>query len=328
MPHTPDLHPDDLIVRFLVEAHEAGQRLDSTLAGRCPNHSRSRLAQWIKEGRVSVAGKVAKKSSTALAEGAEIVLRRPAPPSNTLVPTEMEISVIYEDEALLVVDKAAGRVMHPGPGHPDDTLVNGLLARYGELSPVGLPARPGVVHRIDADTTGLVVVARTEVAHNHLAAQFAAHTVRRRYRALVWGKGLPESGTLSTLYARHPNHRVKFSGQVRSGKQATTHFKCLAEAHGCTWMELQLETGRTHQIRVHMSERGWPLLGDPLYGRPRRIERPVTLRQRGIDLGLRRQALHAFELGFEHPTTGEPMHFVSPLPEDIAAVLELLGITP
>lgn len=321
---TDDIDTSDPVHLTVPEAL-AGQRLDQILSELIPDTSRSRIAQWIKGGRVRVAD-LKLKPSTTLSEGAVIEVELPTPPPAEAVATPMALVIVYEDDDLVVVDKPAGLVMHPGAGHQDDTLLNGLLARYGELSPVGAPSRPGIVHRIDGQTSGLVVVARTEAAHHHLAAQFAAHTVQRRYRALVWGRALPEDGTFEGWHGRHLHHRVKFTCQHPNGKRAVTHYRGLAEAHGVSWVELQLETGRTHQIRVHMAEANWPLLGDPLYGRPRRIERPVPLRQLGPDLGLKRQALHAFELGFEHPTTGEEMIFESPLPEDMAQALDALGI--
>ncbi|MFN3197861.1 MAG: RluA family pseudouridine synthase [Bradymonadia bacterium] len=323
---TPDaLSPEPIV--FVVDGDLVGMRLDRALAQMLPDYSRSRLAQWVKTGRVKVDG-AKTKPSLALDAGVQVHIDLPPPEPTECIATPMDLDIVYEDAELVVVNKPAGVVMHPAPGHQDDTLVNGLVARYGNLSPIGGPHRPGVVHRIDAFTTGVVVVARTERAHHHLAAQFAEHTVDRRYHALVWGRQLPAMGTFDTLHGRHMNHRLKFTTRVERGRRAVTHYTALAEAHGATWVEMRLETGRTHQIRVHMAEANWPLLGDPLYGRPRRIERPTELRLLGIDLGLKRQALHAFELGFEHPVTGERLRFESTLPEDLASALEALGITP
>lgn len=327
-PEDDGLPPADApaIITIEVDPDAEPTRLDRLLADRLPDHSRSRIARWIKSGMATVDGASARPSAKVLG-GQRVRIEIPPDPPIEAQPTEMPLVVLYEDADLVVIDKPAGLVMHPAPGHEADTLINGLLARYGVLSPVGAPQRPGVVHRIDALTSGAVVVARTERAHQHLAAQFARHTVERSYRALVWaGRRLEDEGTLTTPYGRHPRDRRKFSGLVRASKQAITHWKVLDRAHGCAWLECRLETGRTHQIRVHLSEAGAPLLGDPMYGRRRSIERPVTLRQKGPDLGLKRQALHARHLGFEHPVTGELMRFTSPLPEDLAGALEALGI--
>ncbi len=237
----------------------------------------------------------------------------------------MDLVVVYEDDELVVVDKPAGLVVHPGAGNPDGTLVNGLLERYGALSPIGLPERPGVVHRIDAGTSGLLVVARTERSHGALAEQFSAHTARRRYLALAWDHRLPDEGTCETHYGRHPRDRRRFTGKAGGGRRAVTHWRVLRRLPPCAWVECRLETGRTHQIRVHLAELGSPLVGDPLYGRRRRVERPEALRLLGFELGLERQALHAASLGFEHPVTGEALDFEAPLPEDLRAVLAALG---
>lgn len=265
------------------------------------------------------------RASTTVQAGQVFRVRVPAPAPIDLVAQPMDLAVVHEDDALVVVDKPAGMVVHPGAGHPDGTLVNGLLHRYGELSPLGLPDRPGVVHRIDAGTSGLIVCARTQAAHAALAAQFAAHTTERRYLALVWGRRIEDEGTIETLYGRHGRDRRKFTGRVRSGKRAVTRWRVLLRYPSCTWVECRLETGRTHQIRVHLAESGHPLVGDPLYGDRRRVDRPQALRQLGPELGLTRQALHAATLGFVHPTTDATVHFESPVPEDVAAVLAALG---
>ncbi len=236
----------------------------------------------------------------------------------------MDLVVVHEDDALVVVDKPAGLVVHPGAGHPDGTLVNGLIHRYDTLSPQGLPDRPGIVHRIDAGTSGLLVCARTQAAHDALAAQFAAHTTQRRYLALVWGRRIDDEGTIRTTYGRHGRDRRKFSGRVRDGKRAVTHWRVISRYPRCTWIECRLETGRTHQIRVHLAEAGHPLVGDPLYGEGRKVDRPQALRQLGPELGLKRQALHAASLGFVHPTTGATVRFEAPVPDDISALLAAL----
>lgn len=309
--------------RFVVEPEARGQRLDRFLADRLSDHSRTRIAGWIRSGNVRLDGAAA-RPSVGLEPGQTIVVSPPPDPDVTLEPQPIPFTVVHADEAIVVVDKPAHLVVHPGAGNPDGTLLNGLLHRFGALSPIGAPERPGVVHRIDAGTSGLLVFARTEAAHNHLAAQFADHSAERRYLALCWDHGLADSGTIETLYGRHGGDRRKFTGRVNRGKRAVTHWRVLERLPPCVWVEFRLETGRTHQIRVHFAEAGHPLVGDATYGRKRRIDRPPALRQRGFELGLTRQALHAARLGFVHPTTMETLCFDSPVPADIAAAREAL----
>ncbi len=300
-----------------------GERLDRFLTALYPEHSRSHLAEWIREGRVAV-GRTVVKPGLALRAGWLVEVEPPDPPPVDLVPEPMALEVPYIDDSLVVVEKPAGLVVHPGAGHASGTLVHGLLALCGTLSPLGLPLRPGVVHRLDRDTTGVMVVARTEAAHLHLARQFSEHSVDRRYLALVWDHRLPDGGTLETLYGRHPTDRLRFTGRVRAGKTATTHFRVLERLPPFALVECRLDTGRTHQIRVHLSEAGSALVGDETYGHRRRVERPEVLRRLGPELGLTRQFLHARVLGFTHPATGERLTFESGLPADLHAVLTLL----
>jgi 23S rRNA pseudouridine1911/1915/1917 synthase len=288
-----------------------------------PEHSRSRIAGWIADGCVRVDGRPA-RAGQALKAGQRVEVDVPPPEPVEAVPQPIPLNVVFEDADLLVVDKPAGLVVHPGAGNPDGTLVNGLLHRYGELSPLGAPLRPGIVHRLDGGTSGLMVVARTEAAHRALAAQIESREMERRYRALVWDHGLPDEGVVRTLYGRHPSDRRKFTGRVAQGKPAETAWRVAERLPPCALVELKLATGRTHQIRVHLSEAGHPIVGDVEYGRRRRVERPAALRALGFELGLTRQALHAWRLGFRHPRTGEAVAFESPLPADIAAALAAL----
>lgn len=301
----------------------AGDRLDRFLVGVYPEHSRTLLADWIRDGLVLVEGS-RPKPGMKLDAGWVVLVDEPPPPVVDLVPQTMSLEILHEDEAVVVLEKPAGLVVHPGAGHPDGTLVNGLLGRYGELSPVGLPLRPGIVHRLDRGTSGVMVVARTESAHHHLARQFSQHTVDRRYWAIAWDHKLPDAGTVDGFYGRHLVDRVKFTGRLASGKRATTHWRVLERLPPCAWVECKLDTGRTHQIRVHLSELGSPLVGDELYGRRRRADKPEVLRRLGPDLGLTQQALHAFRLAFDHPTTGARLLFESPMPEVMANLLRVL----
>jgi len=307
----------------VCEAH-AGQRLDRFLAEHLTDHSRSRLATWIREGRVRVDAVVELRPSAALRVGTRVDIDVPDAPAPTLVGEAMPLEIVHEDEDLVVLVKAAGVVVHPGAGHAFGTLVQGLLNRYGTLSPVGAPSRPGIVHRIDRGTSGLLVVARTERAHHDLAAQFAQHSVDRRYWAIAWDRALGDTGTVSGPYGRHPTERTRFSGRVQAGKRAVTHWRVLERLPPCVWLECRLETGRTHQIRVHMAEQGCPLVGDATYGQQRRVERPQSLARLGPDLGLGRQALHAFRLGFRHPTSGAQLTFDAPMPPELESLLQAL----
>ena len=310
--------------RFVAEEADVGARLDKFLAAHLNDISRSRLSQWIKEGFVSVDGQNVPSKQTIHLNNVVVVEEPPSKPVH-IIPQALELNVVFEDDHIVVVDKPAGVVVHPGAGHPDGTLLNGLFHRFGPLSNIGAPTRPGVVHRIDAGTSGLLVFARTDEAHLALSRQFAAHTVNRTYIALIWGHGLTEEGTVETLYGRSPNHRIKFSSLVSKGKRAVTHWSRIADLGPCDLLRLNLETGRTHQIRVHMADLGYPLVGDPLYGQKRRVQNIPKLRHMGIELGLSRQALHAQTLGFIHPASGELVEFVSDLPTDIYALITLLG---
>lgn len=311
-----------------------GERIDRVLAGCYDEVSRGRVVEWIKAGHVRVLPRGTEKikgaskgikPSLKVYEGQIVSCTPPPPPRIELIPQALPFDVVYEDEDLAIIEKPAGLVVHPGAGQPDQTLVNGLMHRFGRLSPVGLPHRPGIVHRIDRDTSGLLMVAFTERAHHHLSAQLAARTVARRYLALAWNPPEDEEeGVIEGWYGRHPRHRLKFTGQKREGKRACTRWSLLERLGPCGLYELKLETGRTHQIRVHLSEAGSPLVADQLYGVKRRIEHIDLLRQRGFELGLHRHALHAAHLGFEHPVTGEWISFTSPLPAELDEALGAL----
>lgn len=313
-------------VRFEVRAEHAAQRLDRVLAETLPHLSRSRLTQLIKSGAVRLNGAEA-RPSRGLCAGDLIELRLPAEPSPVPQPEPMPLDVLFEDAHLIVLNKPAGLVVHPGAGHAAGTLVHGLLHRFARLSAVGPPDRPGIVHRLDAGTSGLLAVARTDESHRHLAAQFASRQVLRRYLALVWDRDLPDRGLLQSPYGRHPQQRTKMSGQVHSERLALTEWRVAARRPPFALVWAQLHTGRTHQIRVHLAQLGCPIVGDPLYGERRRVAAPPAWRQRGVELGMTRPSLHAAQLGLRHPQTDRWMTWSCPLPDDLRARLAWLDLT-
>jgi 23S rRNA pseudouridine1911/1915/1917 synthase len=268
---------------------------------------------------VTVDGLVVVSAKTRPRAAQRIVVVPAPPPPSTAIPQPIAFGILYEDADLSVIDKPAGLVVHPAPGHPDGTLVNGLVHRYGaELAEGTAPERPGIVHRLDAWTSGVMVVARTERAKRALVAMFQAHDLERSYLAIARGAP-PDRVTLDTLHGRHPRDRKKFSSRVTRGKRAVTHLACLERLAGAALLRCTLETGRTHQIRVHCADHGYPLLGDPVYG-----GRPKDGRLRRAGEALGRQALHAAVLGFAHPVTGAPMRFETEPPEDFRRALDAL----
>ena len=293
--------------------------------------SRSRLQQLIGAGDVRLAGQVVRPSSK-LKAGQSITLQVPAPVASGLTPMAMNLDIVYEDNDLLVLNKAAGVVVHPGAGHPTATLVHGLLAHCRDLSGIGGVMRPGIVHRLDAGTSGLMVVAKHDAAHTALARQFAARTVTKRYIAAVFGTPQPREATIDTWYARHPTHRRRFtsrvaapaSGTMSAGvRRALTTYRVLCEGLSLAVVDILLGTGRTHQIRVHLSDRGHPLVGDPLYG-GQQFQRIADPRAKELAQAWENQALHAACLALAHPTTGAPMTFYAPPPRLLVDLYELL----
>lgn len=304
----------------------AGERVDKVIARLMPETTRAAIQRWIAEDRVRVDG-ASTRAKAMLRVGAVIEVNPgPAPESNAEPDASVRFDVLHEDEHLIVVNKPAGLVVHPSRGHWTGTLVNGLLARAGFERPPADPLdeeghlRPGIVHRLDKDTSGVLVVAKDELTREGLKSQLSAHTVHRRYVAITCGT--PRSRTLRTLHGRHPVSRLKFTSTPRTGKEAVTHIELLERLAGglAALVECRLETGRTHQIRVHLSEQTrTPILGDALYGG---MPRSAPLRDVAQALG--RQALHAKELGFVHPATGESLSFQTPLPDDMSAALDAL----
>lgn len=318
-------------IELRVEPAEDGMRLDALLSTRVSALSRARAAQHIAANRVDIEGVAARRLKPALRvqRGWQVaVVVEPLPPSDLQPWHEAELSILHEDDDLLVLDKPPGLVVHPGAGHPDETLVNALLAHLPEAGEVGAPERPGLVHRIDKDTSGLLVVAKTPEAHAALSADFSRHDIERRYVAVALGKITADALTVETGHSRHPRDRRRFTGKVPAGdgvRHAVTHLRVLARSALASLVVATLETGRTHQIRMHLAERGHPIAGDALYGGVRNHPRtPNTVQEIAALARLERQALHAYALGFRHPRTGAAMRFHSPLPEDLAALVQVL----
>lgn len=296
----------------VVTAEEAGERVDRILSARALGVSRSVLQRWITEGRVLIDGQPA-KSSARPKSGARLHVSPAAPPPSTAIAQNIPLDLLFEDEYLIVINKPAGLVVHPAPGHPDLTLVNALL-HHASLPGDGDLLRPGIVHRLDKDTSGIMVVAKRAAAREHLIAQFKRHSIERVYLALVKGHP-PERMRIDTPYGRHPVDRKRFTG--KSGeKRAITEVETRERLHASSLVACRLGTGRTHQVRVHLSEQGYPILGDLRYGGSTRDPRLKAAIER-----IGRQALHATVLGFEHPATGQRMQFERALPEEMADAL-------
>jgi 23S rRNA pseudouridine1911/1915/1917 synthase len=305
-----------------ISEDSAGWRLDRALAAAVPTLSRERLKALISSGSVTgPKGLVRDPAVKAVAGTYEVTVPEPKPAHNEA--QDIALDIVFEDDHLLIVDKPAGMVVHPAAGNFDGTLVNALLHHCaGRLSGIGGVARPGIVHRIDKDTSGLLVVAKTDVAHEGLAAQFAKHSIDRRYLAITAGVPIPPKGTIDAPLARSPVNRKKIAiCKQGQGRRAVTHYRLIEPLADAALVECRLETGRTHQVRVHMASIGHPLLGDPAYGRPRAAHRDVLQR-----LNFHRQALHAAELGFIHPVTRERLSFKSALPSDIQELYGALTV--
>jgi len=301
----------------------AGWRLDRALAAAVPTLSRERLKILIRSGAVEVSGKTLRDPATKVRGDEDFRLAVPEPEPAHNEPQDIPLKIVFEDEHLLVVDKPSGLVVHPAAGNFDGTLVNALLHHCaGRLSGIGGIARPGIVHRIDKNTSGLLVVAKTDVAHEGLARQFAAHSIDRRYLAIVSGVPKASGGTVDAPLARSATNRKKIAiVEGARGKRAVTHWKRLDVLRDAALVECRLETGRTHQVRVHMASIGHPLLGDPVYGRSGKMHGKLLKK-----LGFHRQALHATELGFTHPVTKNRLSFSSAMPPDMQELFNALGV--
>ena len=329
------------VLAFAVTYTQDGDRLDKTLAAASDDLSRARLQELVKAGHCTVtrrqADQTIKDPSWRVKQDDIVALTLPPPVDTTVKAQNIALNVLYEDADLLVVNKPADMVVHPAPGSPDGTLVNALLAHCGDsLSGIGGEKRPGIVHRLDKDTSGIMVVAKNDAAHQGLSEQFAAHgrdgRMQRLYQALVWGEPLPAAGTVDAALARSANNRKKIAvSKSNEARHAVTHYRRLESyaENQVSLIECRLETGRTHQIRVHMAHIGHPVLGDKLYGtgmKSRAVH--LTEAQKTALEALDRQALHAAALGFEHPRTGATHFYEAPLPDDLATLLEAMAKLP
>jgi 23S rRNA pseudouridine1911/1915/1917 synthase len=315
---------DDNILTVALEDGAAGLRLDRALAEALPDLSRERVKSLIKDGRVSDAsGAILRDPSAKAALPALLEIRVPAATPLHNVAQDMGLIIAFEDEHLIVVDKPAGMVVHPAAGNFDGTMVNALLHHCaGQLSGIGGVARPGIVHRIDKDTSGLIVAAKHDRAHEGLAKQFAAHGIDRRYTAIATGRPMPASGTIDAALGRSNTNRKKMAVVAADrGKHAITHYRTIEPLRHASLIECRLETGRTHQVRVHMAHIGHPLVGDPVYGRVRKPLSEVLKARNFV-----RQALHAAHLGFIHPVTGNNIALDSEIPPDMRELIDELRV--
>ncbi len=295
-----------------LRADRDGERLDVFVARSVPALTRSRVRKLIDQGIVTVDGAPAKKASVSLDIDEHVVVTIPPPEPTNLVPEDMPLSIVYEDADLLVVDKPPGLAVHPSPGHSSHTLVNGILAHCSDLSGIGGELRPGIVHRLDKDTSGLIIVAKNDAAHTSLAGQLKDRRVEKTYIALVEGRPAHEEGIIEGPIGRDPQHRKRMA-VVAHGREARTRYRVLREIDGRSLLEVKPETGRTHQIRVHLASIKHPIVGDNLYGRRR-------------ESALARQFLHAQRLAFKHPRTGQRLELEAPLAADLANYLKELEL--
>ncbi len=321
--HTPVVMNVPQQRKYVAGEDESGLRLDLFLTRRGTAFSRAQIRRLIDGGHVRV-GMHPARASRRLKAGETICIETPEATVHDVQPQEIPLNVVYEDESILVIDKPAGMVVHPAAGHPRDTLVNAVLFHCRDLSGIGGVLRPGIVHRLDKDTSGLLVVAKSDRAHQNLTDQFKSRGVRKTYQALVHGNPTEDGGSVELPVGRHPVDRKKMSTRSRRGKEAVTHWRVCERYEAATLLELDIETGRTHQIRVHMNALGHPVVGDIVYGgakKTRSVENPIV---RAALQGMKRQALHAIRLCFTHPIRGDALTFTSPLPADMAGLCEAL----
>lgn len=315
---------DETVEILIVPPSADGDRLDQFLAKTAAGLSRSQAKRFVEEGYVVVDGGAVLKVSRKLKSGETVVLKRPPAAPAEALPEDIPLSVLYEDAHLLVLDKPAGLVVHPAPGHAAGTLVNAVLHHCRDLSGIGGVLRPGIVHRLDKDTSGALVVAKSDAAHAGLVARFKGREVGKTYLALVWGSPGADAGRIELPVGRHPQARRRMSTRSRRGKPAATRWRVLERYGAVSLLEIALETGRTHQIRVHLSAIGHPVVGDPVYGGAGRVRDVADPVLRARLRAMRRQALHAARLDFIHPVTGRPLAVCAPLPTDMGALIAFL----
>jgi 23S rRNA pseudouridine1911/1915/1917 synthase len=318
---------EENLLTFFVTEEEKGERLDKFLSMCDENLSRTRIKKLFEQGNIKIENSSKQSLSYKLKGGEKIIINIPPAVPATPMAVEMPLNIVYEDEHLIIIDKPAGLVMHPAPGNENNTLVNGLLAHCKDgLSGIGGVKRPGIVHRIDKETSGLVVVAKDDFTHNHLSKQFADHSIKRAYKAIIWGLLTPKSGTVTGNIGRNPKDRKKMALVTNGGKHAITHYKTLKNfSLSASLVECRLETGRTHQIRVHMTSLGHPLIGDKTYGGSQKLNKSrLSEEQVSYIKNFPRQALHAYELGFTHPKTQKEVFYTSSLPNDFNELLSIL----
>jgi 23S rRNA pseudouridine1911/1915/1917 synthase len=308
--------------RFEIGPEYDGRRLDQVLAALLPGESRSSIVRLIEEGNVSIDQERSPKKSLAVAAGARLEVSIPDPVTLALTPRDLPLSVLYEDDAIVVIDKPAGLVVHPGAGHEDSTLVHALLHHIKDLSGVGGELRPGIVHRLDQDTTGVLVVAKSDTAHRALTSQWNTDAVEKEYVAVVYGTPKMPSGTIEKPIDRDPRDRKKMA-VIKGGRTAITNYRVVESLRHASVVHCWLRTGRTHQIRVHLKSLGHPIVGDPLYSGPQWRGVPDKRMQRTFS-EFSRQALHARRLRIPHPLSGESMIFEAPMPADMTALIEAL----
>ena len=309
------MEKDHNVFEFIVEEDRKGTRLDVVLSLVIEEASRSHLQKLIDIGRVEVNGEIGTSKKYKVKTGDSIKVTIPEPVHLNVMPEDIPIDIVYEDEDVLVINKPKGMVVHPAAGNYTGTLVNAILYHCKTLSSINGVIRPGIVHRIDKDTSGLLMIAKNDMAHHGLAEQLAAHSITRAYRAVVYHNFQEDTGTVNAPIGRDPKNRLKMAVTKLNSKEAITHYKVLQRFGSFTYIEARLETGRTHQIRVHMAHINHPLLGDAVYG-PKKVV-----------LGVESQMLHAKLLGFRHPKTGEYLEFESPLPQEFINVIKKLGGT-
>lgn len=315
--------PKGKVYEFIVSSHEAGIRLDIYLAQKEIDLSRSQIKKYIADGLVQVNHKHTRVSHR-LKYGDVVLISARDPVVYDAVPQDIPLSIVYEDPHILVVDKPAGMVVHPAAGNYNGTLVNAILHHCKDLSGIGGVLRPGIVHRLDKHTSGLLVVAKSDEAHRGLAGQFKQHEVRKKYKALVYGSPKEDEGVIDAPVGRHPVDRKKMSTGATRGKEALTRWKVYERYGVATLLDVDIVTGRTHQIRVHLTARGYPVVGDSVYGNPKRANAIAHTFLRAVLLAMKRQALHAEGISFAHPVTLQDLSFHSPLPHDMAKLCSAL----